>query len=117
MGKVAAKEPDYLKWMIDGEFPVDTRMVAKRIYMNGVWEKQLTDWLKAQKISGNTALCTALYATLKFGQDLFPFSTHTEGGKLTLTYLTEPPATYSFIHKDAQALLLQLLEKTIDITA
>ncbi|RYY41414.1 MAG: 3'-5' exonuclease [Chitinophagaceae bacterium] len=113
IGKRAESETDYLKWMFEGEFPVDTRMVAKRIYMNTVWKEQLRHWLAAQKVVENAALASALYATIKFGEDIFPFSTHKEGEKLTVTYLDEPPATYTFLHKDAQAILLQLLDEQL----
>ncbi|GAB4093737.1 exonuclease domain-containing protein [Flaviaesturariibacter terrae] len=109
-GKRAESEPDYLEWMMKGDFSADTKIAIKRIQMNIVWKRQLSEWLAANRLTENSAVASALYATLKFGQDIFPFSTYSEKGRLTINYLNEPPASFTFVHKDAQLLLLQLLD-------
>ncbi|RYZ17882.1 MAG: hypothetical protein EOO16_23570 [Chitinophagaceae bacterium] len=109
-GKLAESEPGYLDWMLGGEFSADTKIAIKRIQMNIVWKRELTKWLADNKITENTAIASALYATIKFGEDIFPFSTYFEKGRRTINYLNEPPASYTFAHKDAQGLLLQLLD-------
>ncbi|RYD98333.1 MAG: 3'-5' exonuclease [Sphingobacteriales bacterium] len=112
-GKNVESEPGYLEWMQGGDFTADTKIAIKRIQMNITWKRQLKEWLTANKILDNSAIASALYATLKFGQDIFPFSSYKERGRLTITYLNEPPAAYTFLHKDAQQILLQLLDEQL----
>ncbi|RYY66619.1 MAG: 3'-5' exonuclease [Chitinophagaceae bacterium] len=112
-GKPVESDPGYLEWMLGGDFTADTKIAIKRIQMNIVWKRQLKEWLASHRILDNSAVASALYATLKFGQDIFPFSTYHERGRLTVTYLDEPPASYTFLHKDAQAILLQLLDEQL----
>ncbi|WP_066403803.1 3'-5' exonuclease [Flavisolibacter tropicus] len=109
-GKLACTELEYLKWMLSGDFPIDTKMVAKKVYMNCVWETEIKMWLQANKILQNEAVASALYTTIKFGRDMFPFATNSEGEKVTVTYLTEPPSAYILSHPDAIKLLLNHLE-------
>jgi DNA polymerase III subunit epsilon len=113
-GKLAESETDYLDWMMKGDFSADTKIAIKRIQMNIVWKRDIIQWMATNRITENEAIASALYATLKFGQDIFPFSTYTEKGRLTINYLSEPPATYTFVHKDAQALMLQQLDELLN---
>jgi DNA polymerase III subunit epsilon len=112
-GKAACKEPDYLKWMLDGDFPVDTKMVANRIYKNCIWEKEINQWLKNNKIINNIETASALYTTIKFGENVFPFNAIEANGKLTVTYLIEPPSSYVLQHEDAKKILLNMLDRFI----
>lgn len=61
-GKEACTEPEYLKWILDNDFAVDTKMVAKKIYMHCIWEGQIKGWLALNKISEDYTLASALYA-------------------------------------------------------
>ena len=112
-GRPAASEPDYLKWMYtEGDFRVDTKMVAKKIYMNVTWEVEIKKWLEQNKILSNYATASALYATVKFKKDIFPFAiTIEEGEKAIINYLIEPLYTYTFSSKEAQNILLNLLDR------
>jgi DNA polymerase-3 subunit epsilon len=109
-GKLAESDPGYLEWMLGGDFSADTKIAIKRIQMNIQWKREITQWLATNGVTGNSAMASALYATLKFGEDIFPFSIYSDKGKRTVNYLNEPPASYTFAHKDAQALMLQLLD-------
>lgn len=115
-GKPVESEPSFLDWMLTKDFTADTKIAIKRIQMNLLWKRQIKEWLVANGILANSAMAAALYATLKFGEDIFPFSTYNEKGRLTVTYLNEPPASYTFLHKDAQAILLQLLDEQLATT-
>lgn len=109
-GKPACTEPDYLKWMIGGDFSIDTKMVANRIYKNCIWEKEIKEWLNKNKIFQNTATASSLYTTVKFDQEIFPFALQTEASKLTVIYLIEPSSSYTLVHQDAVETLLKILE-------
>ena len=108
----ACTQPEYLKWMFEqGDFMPDTKMVAKKIYMSCIWEKDMKAWLQQHKILDNQALAATLYTVVKFEKTVFPFDIKREEGKWLLTYLLEPPVLYTFHHKDAVLIFLQLLER------
>jgi DNA polymerase-3 subunit epsilon len=109
-GKPAESEPDYLQWMMKGEFTVDTRMAIKRILKNIEWKREVKQWLADQKITGNDSLASTLYTVLKNAEDIFPFQRRIDNGILTIIYSMEPPVFYTFPDKDAQDLMLQELE-------
>ena len=113
-GKEACSEPDYLKWMYEkGEFAVDTKMVAKKIYMNCKWEGEINSWLQVNKIHVNLSTLSALYTTLKFGNNIFPFSVDGNEGKVTINYLIEPPVQLRLVHPDAVKLMLSILDRQL----
>lgn len=109
-GKLACTEPEYLKWMISGDFPVDTKQVATRIYKNCVWENEIKNWLEENKIMQNASLASALYTTVKFGKDIHPFTTNRQNGKITITYCKEPASSYTLGHPDAESIMLKTLD-------
>lgn len=114
IGKPACSEPDYLKWMYkDGDFLVNTKMVAKKIWVSCMYEKEIRHWLEGLKILENAAVASSLYTTLKFGNDVFPFALGQKEGKQMITYLNEPTSSYSFASKDAQQLMIQILEQSL----
>jgi DNA polymerase-3 subunit epsilon len=112
-GKAACKEPDYLKWMLSGDFTIDTKMVANRIYKNCIWEKEINQWLNHNKVLNNLEIASALYTTMKFGEDVFPFHCLDHNGKTTVTFLNEPPSSYVLEHADAKNILLNVLDRYI----
>jgi len=109
-GKEACTQPDYLNWIIKGDFAADTKMVAQRILNNCTWESEYKKWLNDSKIGLNNATVAALYTTVKFGCDVFPFSLKCEGEKLTVMYLTEPPSSIILANEDAKQVLLNILD-------
>jgi DNA polymerase III subunit epsilon len=113
-GKPARTEPDYLQWMIKGDFAIDTKMVASRVYKNWKWEREISEWLGCHKILQNKAMASALYTSVKFEKDVFPFATARQEGRLTVTYVTEPPSSYTLQHADAEGILLKALEECIN---
>ena len=112
-GKEACKQLDFLKWMFDKDFTVDTIAVAKKIYYNCIWELEIKDWLATYKIRDNLEIASALYATAKFGNDIFPFTYRKEGKKVTISYLAEPPNSLDLFHADAVAILINLLNAAL----
>jgi DNA polymerase-3 subunit epsilon len=113
-GREACTEPDYLKWIFEnGDFPVDTRMVAKKIYMQCRWEEEIKAWIAENKLSSTTELLAALYISVKSGEAVFPFAVTKDEGKLTVTYLTEPPASYTCINEEAVKILLLVLDRLL----
>jgi len=113
-GKAACRETSYLKWMFEeGDFAVDTKMVAKRIFMHCLWEDEIRNWLQASNILSNAATTSALYSCIKYGKDVFPFASGTTEGKPFITYVMEPPVTYFFPHTDAVSLFLQVLDRAL----
>ncbi len=112
-GKKACTEPDYLKWIVsNAEFPVDTRMVAKKIYMQCRWEEEIRAWIKLHKLA-TTELLAALYAAAKAGEAVFPFAVDKQHGQLTITYLTEPPSFYSCVNEEAVRILLSVVDELL----
>lgn len=117
-GKVACKEKDYLKWMLtEGDFAVDTMMVAKKIYKNCIWEEEIDLWLGKNNILKNEAVASALYATIKSGIDVFPFALKDEQGKKVISYLNEPISSYNLVHDDAVKILLNKLDRYLSTAA
>ncbi|TCJ13973.1 3'-5' exonuclease [Flaviaesturariibacter flavus] len=112
-GRPADSDPDYLQWMMKGDFTVDTKMAIKRILKNIEWKRDVHGWLQEQKIDGNESLAATLYAVLKNGEDIFPFQRRIENGTLSIIYSMEPPSFYTFPDKDAQDLMLQALEAQV----
>jgi DNA polymerase III subunit epsilon len=113
-GQLACTKPDYLKWMVDdGDFLIDTKMVAKKLYMTCIWESEIKKWLSENKVVGNEALAAALYTTVKFEKEVFPFTTRLENAKVVVTYVTEPPTSLTLVHKDFSKILLSLLEEAL----
>jgi len=110
-GKPACNEPNYLKWMLEeGDFAVDTKMVAKKIYKHCLWQDEIKTWLVGNKVLQNTALASVLYTAAKFEKDVFPFSVNREGDKLIITYLSEPPSQLALVNEDAKKILLNALD-------
>ncbi len=109
-GKLACTERDYLKWMLTGDFPVDTKQVANRIYKNCIWEEEIKAWLHDNKIVQDVSLASALYTAVKFTKDIHPFAVHKKDNKVTVTYSTEPTASYTLAHQDAVGIILKLLD-------
>ncbi|MBD0287329.1 MAG: 3'-5' exonuclease [Flavisolibacter sp.] len=109
-GKEACSEPAYLEWMLEQDFPIDTKMVAKRIFKNSIWEKEIKAWLEANKVLSYKPIASALYAAVKFEKAIFPFTTTSQEHQLTITYLTEPPSSYTLVHRDAVEILLNMLD-------
>jgi DNA polymerase-3 subunit epsilon len=72
-GKEACTEPDYLKWIINSDFPVDTRMVAKKIYMQCVWEEEIKAWITNHKLATTNSLLAAMYTSVKSGEAYLSF--------------------------------------------
>jgi len=116
-GKPACEQADYLKWMLDGDFSVDTKMVAKRIYMNCTWEKEIKQWLNYNNITYNVDVASALYTTVKFGEDVFPFQTSMTQDKINITYLIEPTSVYTLYNADAKKMLLNTLDTILSKTS
>ncbi|WP_121354841.1 3'-5' exonuclease [Flavisolibacter nicotianae] len=112
-GKEACTERDYLKWMMDSDFNADTKQVATRIYWNCIWEDQIKAWLSTNKLTQSYEMISALYTTVKFEEAVFPFAILREGAKLKVSYLVEPPATYTFVHQDAVDILLGILDSRL----
>jgi DNA polymerase-3 subunit epsilon len=113
-GEQACNHADYLKWMLDGDFSIDTKMVANRIYKNCIWETEIKTWLEKNKILTIEATASALYATIKFSQDVFPFATTRAGKTTTVTYLKEPPDSYILQHEDAVDILIKELDNFLE---
>jgi|GEM_PF-25575 len=113
-GKPAEAELEYLEWMLKGAFTVDTKLAARRIIMNGKWKQEVKSWLQKQGIRDKKDLVAALYTTLKSGTPVFPFSITTDGGKRTLHYTAEPMGAYTFAHRDAEAIMLHLLDSELE---
>jgi DNA polymerase III subunit epsilon len=109
-GKLACSEPDYLRWMLNGEFPVDTKMVANRIYKNCIWENEINDWLHQNKLMQEAAVASALYTAIKYEKDIHPFTITRQDNKVTITYGTESPSSYTLVHPDAVATILKTLD-------
>jgi DNA polymerase-3 subunit epsilon len=109
-GKLACTEPDYLKWMLTGDFPVDTKMVANRIYKNCIWETEIKDWLHHNKIMQDNAAASALYTAVKYEKDIHPFTVTKQEGKITVTSGAEPASFITLVHPDAVATLLKTLD-------
>lgn len=107
-GMEACTEPGYLQWMLKKDFAIDTKMVAKRIYMHCKWEEEIKTWLNDNKILENTATTSALYTTVKFEKGVFPFAYKKEQN-VTISYLIEPMSSYIFNHPDAVKVLLNYL--------
>ena len=113
-GKQACSEPDYLKWMFEsGDFGVDTKMVAKKIYKNCRWDSEIKTWLQKSKVSENLASLSALYTSVKFEKEVFPFSITRKDEMVTVTYLVEPPITLVLPHPDAVRLLLAEVDRIL----
>ena len=110
-GQPACQHPDYLEWMIrEGDFPADTKMVANRIYKHCLWEKAIKDWITKNNLTSSKEVASALYTTVKFGEGINPFATAKEGEKLTITYQSQPPSSFTFENGDAIKVLLSILD-------
>ncbi|HZF65435.1 MAG TPA: hypothetical protein VEZ55_13150 [Chitinophagaceae bacterium] len=68
-------------------------MIAKSSYKNFIWEAEIKQWLQRNKILQNTAMASALYIAVKYEKDIFPFAVNKNGGKMTITYVSEPPSS------------------------
>lgn len=111
-GKVACTEEDYLKWMWqDSDLMPDTKMVAKKIYMSCIWEKEIRAWLDVLRLLDNETQAATLYTVVKFEKSVVPFEVERKEERLVLTYLSQPPIQYTFRHKDAILILLQILDR------
>jgi DNA polymerase III subunit epsilon len=113
-GKQACTQPEYLKWMFEeGDFPVDAKMVAKKIYMECKWEQEINEWLSANRIMQQVELASALYTTVKYEKDVFPFALKSQQGRQVLQYLNEPPSSLVFTHVEKARLLLSILDQLL----
>lgn len=110
-GKEACTERGFLQWILKKEFSFDTKMVAQRIYDNCLLEDEIRKWLNDNKARFTDAAVITMYTVIKFGKDVFPFSTKKELEKLTVTYLTEPPVSLTLANSDAKQVLLNILDK------
>lgn len=110
-GQPACTKPDYLKWMIrEGEFAADTKMVANRIYKHCQWEKKIKIWIAENKLTATKELAAALYSTAKFAEGINPFALAKLGEGFTITYQSQPPASFTFENSEAVKVLLTILD-------
>jgi hypothetical protein len=55
-------------------------------------------------------MASALYTAVKLEKDVFPFALNKQNGKLSFTYVPEPPASYTLAYQDAVEALLNILD-------
>ena len=109
-GKPALSEIDYLQWMLDASFTVDTRMVAKRLLMNHQWQREINAWLQEHKIIPDLQLAYSLYQTITTGTAVHPFSLTTDGNTSSLSFLKGAQSiVLPLPHSDAKDILAQIL--------
>lgn len=112
-GEEACTQPGFLEWMLKEEFAVATKMVAKKILMHSRWEKGIREWLQAARLLEHREVAAALYATVTSGEGIYPFSVSRQAGKLTVQYQGPPPSSYTFEHKEAERIMLKVLEGVV----
>lgn len=113
-GQLASSEPGFLKWMLEKDFSFSTKSVVHRILKNLEWEDQIKTWLEKESIARDASLINALYASVKFEQNIAPFQLSRDG-RASLVAFNKPdaPSVLRLQHQDAIDILLRHLERLI----
>ena len=81
--------------------------------MQCVWEEEIKAWIAQHKLASTNSLLAVMYTSVKSGEALFPFTISKADGQLTVTYLSEPPASYTCANEDAVKILLLVLDRLL----